>query len=94
MAEEERRLREREARVMGKADRLAGGCTEGQGRPRGGEAQAVEELQRAWADLRRGLEMVERAKGEGGRHRESGGPEGRPPITAIQATGYPAGAGA
>ena len=51
IGEEERRLRDREARVMGGADRVAGGWTEGPGSPQGGEAQAVEELQRAWADL-------------------------------------------
>ena len=53
IGEAERSLREREARVMGGAGRAAEGRTEGTGRPQGGEAQAVEELQRAWADLRR-----------------------------------------
>ena len=53
IGEEERRLREREARVMGGAGRVAEGRTEGPGRPQGWEAQAVEELQRAWADLQR-----------------------------------------
>ena len=60
--EEERRLREREARVMGGADRVAQGWTEGPGRPQEGEAPAVEELQRAWADLLRRQERVERAE--------------------------------
>ena len=46
IGEEERRLREREARVMGGADRVAEGRTEGQGRPRRGETQAVEECNR------------------------------------------------
>ena len=32
------------------------GRTEGTDRPQGGEAQAVEELQMTWADLRRGQE--------------------------------------
>ena len=65
IAEAERSLREREARVMGGAGRVAGGRTGGTGRPQGGEAQAVEELQWAWADLRRGQERVERAEQEG-----------------------------
>ena len=73
-------LREREARVMGGAGRVAEARTEGTGRPQGGEAQAVEELQWAWADLRRRQEMVERAEWEGGRHEEGGGQEGRPQI--------------
>ena len=63
---------------------MAEGGTEGQGRPRGGEAQAVEELQRAWAFLQRRLERVERAEREGGRHRESGGMEGRPPLQPFR----------
>ena len=60
-----RSLREREARVTGGAGRAAEGRTKGTGRPQGGEAQAVEELQRAWADLRRRQERVERAEREG-----------------------------
>ena len=78
--EEERRLREREARVMGGADGVAEGRTDWPGRPQGGEAQAVEELQRAWADLRRRQERVERAEREGGQHGQGGAPEGRPPL--------------
>ena len=89
IGEEERRLQEREARSRGGADRVAEGWTEGQGRPRGGEAQAVEELQRAWADLRRRLEGVERAEREGGRHRESRGPEGRPPLQPFRKLAIP-----
>ena len=57
--------------------------------PRGGEAQAVEELQRAWADLRRRLERVEGAEREGGRHRESGGSEGRPPLQPFRQPAIP-----
>ena len=72
IGEEERRLRKRQARVMGGADRVAEGRTEGPGRPQGGEAQAVKELQGAWADLRRRWERVERVEREGGRHREGG----------------------
>ena len=53
IGEAERSLREREARVMAGAGRAAEGRREGTGRPQGGEAQAVEELQRAWADHRR-----------------------------------------
>ena len=89
IGEEERRLREREARVMGGAYRVAEGWTEGQGRPRGGEAQALEELQRAWADLRRRMERVERAELEGGRHGESGGPEDRPPLLPFRQPAIP-----
>ena len=58
-------LREREARVMGGAGRAAEGRTKGTGRPQGGEAQAVEELQRAWADLRRRQQRVQSAEREG-----------------------------
>ena len=80
--EEGRRLREREALIMGGAARVAEGWTEGQGMPRGGEAQAVEELQGAWADLQRRLQRVGRADREGRRHRdlaqESGGPRVAP----------------
>ena len=65
-----RSLREREARVMGGAGRMAEGRTEGTGRLQAGEAQAVEKLQWAWADLRRRQERVERAEPEGGRHGE------------------------
>ena len=89
IGEEERRLREREARIMGGADRVAEDWTEGQDRPWGGEAQAVEELQRAWADLWRRLERVERAEREGGRHGESGGPEGCPPLLVFRQPAIP-----
>ena len=89
IGEEEMRLREREARVMGGADRVAKACTEGPGRPQGGEAQAVEELQQAWADLRRRQERVERAKREGGRPEEGGGPEGRPPLMPFRQPAIP-----
>ena len=65
---------------MGGAGRATEGRTEGTGRPQGGEAQAVEELQRAWAGHRRSQERVERAEREGGRHGEGGGQEGRPPL--------------
>ena len=65
IGEAERSLREREARVMGGVGRVAEGRTEGTGRAQGGEAQAVEELHGAWADLRRRQERVERAEREG-----------------------------
>ena len=65
---------------MGGADRVAKRWTEGPGKPQGGEVQAVEELQRAPADLRRRQERVERAEREVGQHGEGGGPEGRPPL--------------
>ena len=55
---------------MGGAPRVAEGWTTGQGMPRGGEAQAVEELQRTCTDLQRRLESVERAEREGKRPRE------------------------
>ena len=89
IGEEERRLRENEARVMGGAARVAEGWTEGQGVPQGGEAQAVKGLQRALADLRRRLERVERAGQEGGQHRESGGSEGRPPLQPFRQPAIP-----
>ena len=82
------RLRGREARIMGGAASVAEGWTTGQGKPRKGEAQAVEELQRAWADLRRRLERVERAEREGQRPREqaqeSRGSEGCPPLQPFR----------
>ena len=89
IGEEEGRLQEREARVMAGADRVAEGWTEGPGRPQGGEAQAVEELQRAWADLRRRQERVESAEREGGWHREGEGPEGRPPMVPFRQPAIP-----
>ena len=61
VGEAERSMREREAKVKGEVGGAEGGRTEGTDRPQGGEAQAVEELQRAWADLRRRQEGVERA---------------------------------
>ena len=76
IGEAERSLREREARVIGGAGRLAEGRTEGTGWLQGGEAQTVEELQWARADLRRRQERVERAEREGGQHEEGGGQEG------------------
>ena len=91
IGEEEGRLREREARVTGGADRVAEGLTEGQSRPRGGEAQAVEELQRAWADLRRRLERVEQAERVGGRHGESGETQGCPPLLPFRQPAIPPG---
>ena len=66
LGEAERSMREREARVKGEVGAAEEGTTEGTDRPQGGEAQAVEELQRAWADLRRRQEGVERAEREGG----------------------------
>ena len=89
IGDEERRLREREARVMGGVARVAKGWTEGQGVPRGGEAQVLEELQRAWADLRRRLESVQRAEQDGGLHRESRESEGRPPVQPFRQPASP-----
>ena len=82
---------------MGEAARAATGRATGQGTPGRGEAQAVEELQRVWADHRRRLDRMKRAEREEKRPREqaqgSGGSEGRPPAAAIQTAGYPAGSG-
>ena len=89
IGEAERSLREREARVMAGAGRLAEGRTEETGRLQGGEAQAVEELQWAWADLRRRLQRVERVEREGGRHEEGGGQEGRPPLMRFRQPAVP-----
>ena len=89
IGEEGRRLREREARVMGGAARVAEGWTEGHDMPRGGEAQSVEELQRAWVNLRRRLGRSERAEREGGRHRESRGSEGHPPLHRFRQPAIP-----
>ena len=75
LGEAERSLREREARVKGEVGGAEKGRTEGTDRPQGGGAQAVEELQRAWADLRRRQEGVEWAEREGGRQQEGRGRE-------------------
>ena len=84
LGETESSLRGREARVKGEAGRAEKGRTEGTDRPQGGEAQAVEELQRAWADLRRRQERVERADLEGGRQEEGRGQGGTPPVLFRQ----------
>ena len=89
IGEAERSLREREARVNGGAGRAAEGRTEGTGRPQEGEAKAVEELQRAWADHRRRQERVERAEREGGRQEEGRGQEGRPPLKPFRQPAIP-----
>ena len=74
---------------MGGARRVAEGRTEGTGRPQGGEAQAVEELQWAWAYLRRRQERVERAEREGRRHEEGGGQEDCPPLMPFRQPAVP-----
>ena len=84
LGEAERSLREREARVKGEVGGAEEGRTEGTDRPQGGEAQATEELQMAWADLRRRQEGVERAEGEGGRQEEGRGREGTPLVPFRQ----------
>ena len=66
------------------AGRAEEGRTEGTDRLQGGEAQAVEELQRAWADHRRRQERVERAEREGGRQEEGRGQEGTPLVPFRQ----------
>ena len=78
LGEAERKMREREARVKGEVGGAEEGRTEDTDRPQGGEAHAVEELQRAWADLRRRQEGVERAEREGGRQEEARGREDTP----------------
>ena len=85
LGEVERKLREREARVKGEAGGAEKGRTEGTDRPQGGEAQAVEELQMAWVDLRRRQEGVGRAEREGGRQEEGRGREGTPLVPFRQA---------
>ena len=81
LGEAERSLREREARFMAGANRAEEGRTD---RPQGGEAQAVEELQRAWAEHRRRQERDERAEREGGRREEGRGQEGTPLVPFRQ----------
>ena len=89
IGEAERSLREREARVMGGAGRVAEGRTEGTGRLLGGEAQAVDELQWAWADLQKRQERLERAERESGRQVEGLGQEGRPPLMPFRQPAVP-----
>ena len=84
LGEAERSLREGEARVKGEAGGAGEGRTKGTDRPQGGEAQAVEELQRAWAGLRRRQEGVERAEREGGQQEEGTGREGTPLVRFRQ----------
>ena len=68
----------------GGAGRVEEGRTERTDRPQGGEAQAVEELQRAWADHRRRQEWVERAEREAERQEEGRGQEGTPLVPFRQ----------
>ena len=84
LGEAERSMREREARVKGEVGGAGEGRTEGTDRPQGGEAQAVEELQRSWADLQRRHEGVERAGREGGRQEEGEGREDTPLVPFWQ----------
>ena len=84
LGEAERSLREREARVKSEVGGAEEGRTEGTDRPQGGEAQAVEELQMAWADLRRRHEGVEGAERGGGRQEEGRGREDTPLVPFRQ----------
>ena len=84
LGEAERSMREREARVKGEVGEAGEGRTEGTDSPQGGEAQAVEELQRAWADLQRRQEGVERVEREGGRQEEGRGREDTPLVPFRQ----------
>ena len=78
LGEAERILLEREARVKEE------GRTGGTDRPQRGEAQAVEELQMAWADLPRRQEGVERAERKGGRQEEGRQRKGTPLVQFRQ----------
>ena len=84
LGEAERSMREREARVKEEVGGAEEGRTEETDRPQGGEAQAVEEVQRAWADLRRRQEGVERVEREGGRQEEGSGWEDIPLVPFRQ----------
>ena len=93
IGEEERTLQEREARVMGEAVGAAGVRARAQGTPGRGWAQAVEELQRAWAEIGTRLERVETAGRDGERPSEraqgSGGPGSCPPLQPLRQPGIP-----
>ena len=93
VGEEERRLQEREAQAMGEAAGATRVQARAQGTPEGGEAQAVEELQRGWADIRRRLETVERAEraqmAQGERAQGSEGTDSRPPLQPFRQPGIP-----
>ena len=80
---------EERSKGHGRSGQGGGGMDGGTRQAAEGEAQAVQELQRAWAELRRRLERVERAEREGGRHGESGGPEGRPPLLSFRQPAIP-----
>ena len=69
---------------MGGAGRAEKRRMEGTDRPRGGESQAVEELQRVLADHRSRQERVERAEREEGRQEEGRGQEGTPLVPFRQ----------
>ena len=69
---------------MGGADGVAEGWKQGPDRLQRGEAQAVEDLQRAWPDLPRRQGRVERADREGRRHGEREGLEGGPPLLPFR----------
>ena len=84
LREAERSLREREARVKGEVGGAEEGRSEGTDRPQVGEAQAVEELQMTWVDLRKGQEGVERAEREGGQQEEGVGREDTPLVPFRQ----------
>ena len=84
LGEAGRSLRESKAEVKGEVGGAKEGRTEGTDRLQGGEAQAVEELHMAWADLWRRQEGVERAEREGGRQEEGRGREGTPLVPFRQ----------
>ena len=93
VGDEERRLQEREAQATGAADREAGALASTQGTPRGREAEAVEELQRAPAEVRRRVGRVERAERDSEpqqeRAQEGQGTESCHPLQLFRQPGIP-----
>ena len=83
-----RSLREREGRDRGEVGGTEEGRTEGTDRPQRGEAQAVDEPQRAGADLRRRQEGDERAEREEGRQEEGRG-RGDTPLVPFRRPAIP-----
>ena len=94
---EGRRAQEGMGEDRGKGEEAVGEGGKGHGRggqdggavDRGAEAQAVEELQQAWAELWRRQGRVERAEREGGWHGEGGRQEGRPPLMPFRQPAIP-----
>ena len=91
--EEERRLSEREARVMGATAGAAGAQAHAQGTPGVGEAQAIEKLQRAGADVRRSTDRVKREERDSERQEERSQEDtvtkGHPRLLQFRQAGIP-----